>query len=114
MPIVSSETRWHDEVEVGIIGGGGCGLAAALAAARAGAKVVVWEKAKTAGGNTALSDGAIPAAGTRFQRDAGIVDTPEDFARDVLAHNGGRSDAALTHKVCDVSAPLIEWLGDCA
>jgi fumarate reductase flavoprotein subunit len=112
MAIASTETRWHDDIDVGIVGAAGCGLTAALAAASAGVRVVVWEKAKVAGGNTALSDGAIPAAGTRFQRDAGIADTPEDFARDVLTHNGGRSDPALTHKVCDLAAPLIEWLGE--
>jgi flavocytochrome c len=112
MAIASPDIRWHDQVDVGIVGAGGCGLAAALAAAHTDLKVAVWEKAKVAGGNTALTDGAIPGAGTRFQRDAGLIDTAEDFARDVLAHNGGRSDLALTHRICEASAPLVEWLSD--
>jgi fumarate reductase flavoprotein subunit len=112
MPTVLTDTRWHDHVDIGIVGAGGCGLTAALAAAQPGLKIVVWERAKIAGGNTALSDGAIPAAGTRIQRDAGVIDTAEDFARDVLTHNGGRSDAALTHRVCETSGPLVEWLAD--
>ncbi|HVN87780.1 MAG TPA: FAD-dependent oxidoreductase [Candidatus Binatia bacterium] len=110
MPIAPNDLRWHDHVDVGIIGAGGCGLTAALAAAHPELRVVVWEKAKAAGGNTNLTDGAIPAAGTAYQRDAGLTDTAQDFARDVLAHNHERSDPALTHRLCEASAPLIEWL----
>lgn len=110
MPIASTDLRWHDHVDIGIVGAGGCGLTAALAAAHPGLKVVVWEKAKVAGGNTALSDGAIPAAGTPYQRDAELTDAAEDFVRDVLAHNGGSSDPVLTRRVCEASGPLIDWL----
>jgi fumarate reductase flavoprotein subunit len=110
MPVASPEPRWHDQVDIGIVGAGGCGLTAALASAHPGLRIVVWERAKVGGGNTALSDGAIAAAGTRFQRDAGVNDTAEDFARDVLAHNGNQSDPALTHRVCEASGPLVEWL----
>ena len=63
MPVASAGLRWHEEVDVGIVGAGGCGLAAAQAAAQAGLKIVVWEKAAAAGGTTALSAGLIPAAG---------------------------------------------------
>ncbi|HUI28107.1 MAG TPA: FAD-binding protein, partial [Candidatus Kryptonia bacterium] len=112
MPIASPDLRWHDHVDVGIVGAGGCGLTAALAAAHPELKIVVWEKAKIAGGNTNLTDGAIPAAGTAYQRDAGLTDTAEDFARDVLAHNRERSDPALTRRVCEISAPLIDWLSE--
>jgi fumarate reductase flavoprotein subunit len=112
MPTASSEPRWHDHVDIGIVGAGGCGLAAALAAAQPDLKIVVWERAKVPGGNTALTDGAIPAAGTRFQRDNGLIDTAEDFAQDVFGRNGGQSDSALTHRICSVSATLIEWLAD--
>ncbi len=112
MSLATPETRWHDEVDIGIIGAGGCGLAAALAADHPDLRVAVWERAKIAGGNTALTDGAIPAAGTRLQREAGLADTAEDFARDVFEHNGDRSDPALTRRLCASSAELIEWLSD--
>lgn len=112
MPVVSPGLRWHEEVDVGIVGAGGCGLAAAHAAAQEGLKIVVWEKAAAAGGTTALSAGLIPAAGSRMQRDAGIFESGEDFARDVLARNGGRSDPLLTGRLCDSSAALVEWLAD--
>lgn len=112
MPVASPGLRWHEEVNVGIIGAGGCGLAAAQAAAQEGLTVIVWEKAAAAGGTTALSAGLIPAAGSRMQRDAGIFESGEDFARDVLARNGGRSDPLLTGRLCDSSAALVEWLAD--
>jgi len=104
--------RWHETVDIGIIGAGGCGLVAAHAAAQDGVSITVWDKAATAGGNTALSAGLVPAAGSRLQREAGIFETGEEFARDVLARNGGRSDPVLTRRLCESSAALVEWLID--
>ncbi|MCR9121785.1 MAG: FAD-dependent oxidoreductase [Phyllobacteriaceae bacterium] len=62
-------------VDVLVIGAGGCGLTAALAAHDAGVDVAILEKAHTLGGNTALSSGSIPAAQTRFQASAGVEKT---------------------------------------
>ena len=93
MAVAPPGLRWHEEVDIGIAGAGGCGLAAAHAAADGGLKVAVWEKSDAAGGNTALSCGMIAAAGTAQQRAAGIFDVGEDFARDVLTRSGGHSDA---------------------
>jgi fumarate reductase flavoprotein subunit len=85
---------------------------AAHAAAREHLKVVVWERSKSAGGSTALSSGLVPAAGTRMQRAAGIFEAGEDFVRDVFQRNGSRSDPALTRRLCESSAALVEWLVD--
>ena len=112
MPVAPAELRWHEEVDIGIVGAGGCGLAAADAAAHDHLKVAVWERAKAAGGNTALSQGMVPGAGTRLQRDAGIFDSGEDLARDILQRNGGHSDPTLTRQLCDRSAALVDWLVD--
>ena len=48
-----------------VVGGGGCGLTAALAAQQAGTDVLVLERDSSALGTTAMSTGLIPAAGTR-------------------------------------------------
>jgi succinate dehydrogenase/fumarate reductase flavoprotein subunit len=112
MAIAPAEMRWHEEVDIGIVGAGGCGLAAAHAAAHPELKVVVWEKATIAGGTTALSAGLIAAAGSRMQRAAGLFEVGDDLLNDVRTRNGGHSDAALTSQLCAGAAGLVEWLSD--
>jgi fumarate reductase flavoprotein subunit len=87
-------------------------MVAALAAAEHGAEVFLIEKEGRVSGNTALSQAMIPAAGTRFQREAGVLDTPERFAEDIFRKNGYESDPELTHTLCRNSAALVEWLVD--
>jgi fumarate reductase flavoprotein subunit len=106
-----SAAAWDIETDVLVIGAGGCGLVAALAAAEAGADVFVVEKGKAGGGNTALSQAMVPAAGTRAQSAAGVADTPERMAADVLKKNAHGSDPDLTLHIARESARLVEWLG---
>jgi len=68
------------KIPVIIVGAGACGLTAALAARDAGAEVLLLERDASPSGSTALSSGFIPAADTRYQRAAGIEDSPELFA----------------------------------
>jgi fumarate reductase flavoprotein subunit len=99
-------------VPILIVGGGACGLVAALAAAEAGAEALVLERDALPAGSTALSSGLIPAAGTRFQREKGIVDDPARFTADILAKNKHRADPALVARVAREAAPTLEWLAD--
>jgi len=100
------------KVPVVIVGAGACGLVAALAARDAGAEVVVLERDSTPSGSTALSSGFIPAAGTRYQRAAGIDDSPERFAADIQRKNHGEADARLVDTVARSIGPALEWLDD--
>ena len=50
---------WAQEFDVVVAGSGAAGLSAAIAAAQAGASVVILEKAASVGGTTIKSDGAI-------------------------------------------------------
>ena len=52
-------TDWDREVDVVVLGTGGAGLTAALAAVVEGASVEVYEKAATVGGTTAVSGGIV-------------------------------------------------------
>ena len=73
-------------VDVAIAGGGACGVMTALRAAENPDLVVaVFEKSTREGCNAAISSGSLAAGGTRFQRAAGIDDTPELHAADILA-----------------------------
>lgn len=103
---------WDAEVDVVVAGAGGAGLVATLAAAQKGLQVALFEKTDHVLGNTAASAGMIPAAGTRFQKELGIEESPEAMAEDILKKNHYESDRDLTLAVCRASAPLIEWMYD--
>lgn len=107
-----AQAQWAAQVPVLVVGGGGCGLTAALAAQQAGAEVLVLERDASALGTTAMSTGLIPAAGTRLQRERGIVDTPALFADDILAKTKGQTDPVIAHALATASAHTVEWLID--
>lgn len=103
---------WDAEVDLAVIGAGGCGLVAALTAAEAGLEVAVFEKTEFVLGNTAASAGMIPAANTRFQKEAGIYETADVMAEDILKKNKYESDEELTYALAEASGELIEWMAD--
>jgi len=105
---------WDIETDVLVVGAGGCGLVAALAAHEAGARVAIVEKRERAGGNTALSTASIPAAGTRFQRAAGIDDDAQRLVEDLMRKSGPHDMEHMTRRLAEISAPLVEWLVDVA
>lgn len=100
------------EAEVLIIGGGAAGMVAALAATQVGAEPVVVERDAVPRGSTALSAGLIPAAGTRWQRAAGIDDDAERFAADIRRKAKGEADEAVLDAVTRGIAGTLEWLAD--
>jgi fumarate reductase flavoprotein subunit len=75
--IVRAETmpEGTPEVPVCIVGGGSCGLTAAIALRKAGIDVLVLERDESGTGSSALSSGFIPAAETRLQKSLGIEDS---------------------------------------
>jgi fumarate reductase flavoprotein subunit len=95
-----------------IVGAGAAGLCAALSAHEAGADVIVLERDAVPRGSTALSAGLIPAAGTRFQKALGIVDSPALFAADISRKAHGEADATIVDMVAREAGPTVEWLAD--
>src|SRR6478609_3692658 len=100
------------DVDVLVIGAGACGLAAAIAAHDAGANVAIIEKLDRPGGNSALSTGSVPAADTRFQREAGIDDSTERFVEDLIRKGGPTDCPELLRRLVETSAATVEWLVD--
>lgn len=98
--------------DVLVIGAGAAGLVTALRAHEAGAQVLVLERDPLPRGSTALSAGLIPAAGTRFQAEAGIVDSEALFIGDIMAKAHGEPDPAAVQRVVAVAGPALEWLAD--
>ncbi len=65
------------EVDVLVVGAGGAGMTAALAARTHGLDTLLVEKSEYFGGNTARSGGGVWVPGNYALRDAGVDDTPE-------------------------------------
>ncbi|WP_020417743.1 FAD-binding protein [Amycolatopsis sp. ATCC 39116] len=99
-----------------VVAGAGGGLAGALRAAELGLSVVVVEASEhfRRGNNTSMSTAMFPGAGSRWQAEAGVDDSPERFVADIMAKTKGKADPRLARTLAEVSAPLVEWLADSA
>lgn len=97
-------------VSVAIVGGGACGLTAALMLADAGVDCVVLERGAQPGGSTALSSGFIPAPGTRVQREHGVDDSAARFAADIQAKAHGRAAPVLVDAYAAAIGPALDAL----
>ncbi len=98
------------DIPVVIVGGGGTGLCAALAARDAGTDVLVIERDRQPLGTTSMSTGLIPAAGSKVQIAKGVEDSPEVFANDIIAKTKGKVDQSLVTRLARESAHTIDWL----
>lgn len=99
--------------DVVVVGGGGSGLAAAIEARAAGARVVLLEKNQKLGGSTAWSVGSITTTGSPHQQRAGVVDSADAHFRDMplfaedIAH---RDNDELRRILCDEVPDAFRWL----
>jgi fumarate reductase flavoprotein subunit len=100
------------DTNVAIVGAGAAGLVAALRAKAAGAQVLVLERDALPAGSTALSAGLIPAAGTRFQREAGIDDDEDMFVSDIRRKAHFEPEEARVRNLVRAVGPALEWLAD--
>mgnify|MGYP001251467897 CR=1 FL=1 len=76
--------KWDKEADVVVIGSGAAGLPAAVIAKENGASVILVEANRDIGGHAAVSTGNIPlGGGTRAQKEAGIVDSPDILFKDL-------------------------------
>lgn len=99
-------------VPAAIVGGGACGLMAALALRDAGVECVVLERDAVASGSTALSSGFIPAAGTRVQAAQDIADSVEVFAEDIVYKSKATAALHLVRAYTEACGPAIDRLGE--
>lgn len=108
LPVAAA--RWSDRVPVLVLGGGACGLSAALAVRERGLRAVVLERTAEPQGSTSMSSGLIPAAGSALQRAAGIDDSVQRLIDDIAQRTGGTADPAVTRACAAAAGPVIDWL----
>jgi succinate dehydrogenase/fumarate reductase flavoprotein subunit len=76
--------KWNMEADVVVIGSGAAGLPASIIAKENGASVILVEANDDIGGHAAVCTGNLPlGGGTKAQKDAGIVDSPDVLFRDL-------------------------------
>lgn len=108
-PAVAAEKNIK-ETDIVVVGGGGAGIVSALKASENGAQVILLEKMGYLGGATMLSAGIIPAAGTSFQKEAGIEDTPIQMAKDILRPSHYSVNKELVNMVAERSDNIVDWM----
>ncbi len=103
-------STWEHTADVVVVGLGMAGVCAALEAHRAGAKVLVIERASGGGGASATSEGILYlGGGTTLQRDLGFEDSPDNMYAFMRASTSGSDDHKL-RLFCDDSPAHFDWL----
>ncbi|RKP18852.1 FAD/NAD(P)-binding domain-containing protein, partial [Rozella allomycis CSF55] len=100
----------ENAAHVVVIGSGLAGLTSTIEAARNGAKVTLIEKEASIGGNSAKATSGINGSETKYQMDAGIKDSIEEFENDTLKSGGDFCDKSLVKVLASQSKSAIEWL----
>jgi fumarate reductase flavoprotein subunit len=94
-----------------IVGAGGAGLAAAVAAAEGGVRVLMIERLRGTGGATVFSTG-IFAVESSLQKELGIRITTDEAFRQHMFYTHYLSNPRLVRAVIDKSADTIDWLAE--
>lgn len=111
--IESDNTDTVIDADVAIVGAGAAGMAAAIEASNAGAKVVVLEKQGIIGGSTTRSGGKLVAAGTSYQEAQGFTgDTADDLFDYFKSIGGDKIDDEKLKEFTDNALEDVKWLED--
>jgi hypothetical protein len=106
------DRHWDLSADVVIVGSGAAGLPASIAAAEAGASVIVVEQNYDIGGHGIQSGGNIAlGGGTSLQKKYGVEDSPDKmFEALVNWHDYRFSDREVVRAFCDESPATFEFL----
>ena len=99
------------DADVIVVAAGAAGLAAAVAAAECGAKVIAFEKASTTGGTGSMGMGPLGVE-SRRQRLKFLGPTKDEAFRIFMDYTHWQVDARLVRAYFDKAATTIDWLED--
>ena len=98
--------------DVVVIGAGGAGVAAAVAAHDAGANVILLEKTAAIGGTTATSQGLVGGYESQFTKAMDVHYTFDEMYANLMNNASYRLDPALTTITIENSGKIIDWMAD--
>lgn len=99
------------ETEFAVIGGGPAGLTAAISAAEAGAKVILFEKLEATGGAAARGMGIL-AIGTHVQQAQGEMMDVDEAYNMFMEYTHYRTDGVLVREYFERSNDTLTWIED--
>ncbi len=98
------------KTDVVVVGGGNAGLAAAVEAANAGAKVILVEKMAFLGGNSIRAGGAYNAVDPARQSKQGIEDSIDKHFQQTFEGGDKKADPALVRTLVEGAPEGLAWL----
>ncbi len=103
-------TTWDQETDVIVVGFGGTGACAAIEGVDNGAQVLAVERF-SGGGTTRMSGGVTYlGGGTKYQKEAGFDDTPENMYNYVKQEAKDVVSEKTLKEFCEQSSKTCEWL----
>ena len=105
--------NWHSSVDLLIVGSGGGGMVAALAALDSGIEPLIVEKQALVGGSTGLSGGIVWLPNNPLMRAQGIPDSHEDglaYLADVVGDVGAASSPARREMFLTAGYEMVNFL----
>ena len=107
--IVKADRKTEYDCDFLVIGSGPAGLCSAVRVAEAGYKVIVLETQKVLGGAGFYAT-FMRAFGTQMEKDAGLPDKSEDYARAAMNLTHWELDPKLVFKGLKACSEVFDWL----
>ncbi|HIT64078.1 MAG TPA: FAD-dependent oxidoreductase [Candidatus Ventrimonas merdavium] len=100
------------ETDIVVVGAGGAGLTASLATLQNGASVILLEKMAFAGGASAMAGAGTTATGSKWLKEDGVEDSPEQLRADLLKNGHGYNHEPTVDIFVNTVGEAFDWLVD--
>jgi 3-oxosteroid 1-dehydrogenase len=101
---------WDYTTDILVVGSGGGGMVAALAASDLENKALIIEKGSVYGGSTAMSGGAMWVPNNHLMKQEGIQDSSDDGLAYLKAITGGKGPEERMRAYVDTAPIAVKWL----